>query len=1002
MLRILFSSILVFTTLTNLSADIKITKIPAQQNASLNLIYNLYQDSKSFLWMGTMFGLIRYDGREFKNFRYDPNNKNSISGDDVVSVMEDSYGYIWTGSFKSGVNRYNPETGEFKRITDNTDYSTVTFWSICEIGNKIFFGSDRGLFLFENNEFKKIDYEPFNRIAISALETDGFNLWIGSMQKGVIRTNTDLNNYIHYQYDSLNNGTINFNSVNSIKLFKNRIYIGYNKNGLGYFKNLNTDSLEYERVEKLDTFNLNNVSITSLATDNEENLFIGNTNGGLIYNYIRDNVIYINSRLNDENPFKNFNTSLFDKSGVLWLGSYFDGLYKITDEIKNFYTFGGHKFLNNRALYQDEKENLWISTNRALYHYSGDLIFYDSSKMKNIFNKYVNSIITYKNKVWVGAGAGLAKFDINGNVIEDEIKINNKLPFINRLFVSKENKLYVASNMGLFESDGETFTEIVLDSLNSPFDKSVISIFIDSDNILYAGTFNGLYISYNHKDFIKYTKTSGEDSSLSNNYVYSFYEKSKNEIILGTAAGINIYDKISRKIIIVDNNLLLKKVILSINKDGDNYWFNTNSGISKYNFNENSLIQFNAKNGLNDDYYFPNSGLILKNGYYLGGGQTGITYFRPKMIRESNYKPEIIFSYIKITGKDSSFTRNLFADKTILEQDENNFELVFSSNDFNDPENIEYVYRINNGVWENPGNINKIFFTNLSPGEYKIDISGSNSDGVMNNKIYSKIIYIKPPFYKTNLFYLSSFILIAFLFSILYKYRTERKIKHILEIEKAKETERETFREQAAKDYHDELGHKLTRILLYTRNINKKIKSGNESDVINELKNIEETSLSLKNSARDLIWSINPVEDSVYDLALRVKDFAEEILEPADIKFNLIMDDNSLKYIDLPVNVKRNLIFIFKEAINNSVKYSGSKNITFKILMDGSNLEFKISDDGIGFNPDVINSGYGIKNIKERASTINSKIIITSISGKGTEITLSYNISSGNLIYNLN
>ncbi|HCN36683.1 MAG TPA: hypothetical protein DIS94_03100, partial [Bacteroidetes bacterium] len=75
--------------------------------------------------------------------------------------------------------------------------------------------------------------------------------------------------------------------------------------------------------------------------------------------------------------------------------------------------------------------------------------------------------------------------------------------------------------------------------------------------------------------------------------------------------------------------------------------------------------------------------------------------------------------------------------------------------------------------------------------------------------------------------------MIAFLFSILYKYRTDRKIKHILEIEKAKETERETFREQAAKDYHDELGHKLTRILLYTRNINKKIKSGNESDVIN-------------------------------------------------------------------------------------------------------------------------------------------------------------------------
>ncbi|HRE41874.1 MAG TPA: two-component regulator propeller domain-containing protein [Ignavibacteria bacterium] len=1002
MLKTVLSIFLYFLYHLNSFADLQISKLPAQPNASLNLIYDMYQDSKGFIWMGTMFGLVRYDGREFKNFRYNPNNINSISGDDVVSVMEDSDGNIWTGSFKSGVNKYNPETGIFKRITENTNYSNITFWSICEIKNKIFFGSDRGLFVYENSEFKKIDISPFSDNPVSSLATDGINLWIGTFQKGLIRTNTDLNNFTVYNYDSTSENSINGSSITSIQFHKHRLYIGFNMNGLGYFENLNSDSIKYKKISMLDTVNLNNLTVNSLSSDKNEKLFIGTTSGGFLVNTSNNNLININSRLKEENIFKIFNSGIFDKSGVLWLGSYYNGLYKVTDEIKNFYSLPYNQFINNRALHQDKNNNLWISSNRFLYHYTGDLVFFDTLKLKTIFNKFVNTIVEFNDKIWVGSGSGIATFDFEGKAIDYEIKINNKLPFVNKFFVANENELYIATNIGLFITDGKVIKEIPLDLDLSPFDKSVISVFKDSHNNIYAGTFNGLYFSDDGINFKKYSKSSGLDSSLSNNYIYSFFEKSENEIMLGTAAGINIFDQKTKKIKLIENNTLLKKVILSINKIGNQYWFNTNSGICKYEFETNTLIQYNSSNGLNDDYYFPSSAIITDNGYYMGGGQTEITYFRPNMIIESSYKPEIIFSYIKISGKDSSYNKNINSDRIVLEQNENNFELVYSSTDFNNPENIEYSYRINNGVWEKPGNINKIFFTNLSPGEYKIDLICTNSDGVSNNLIFSKIFIVKPPFYKTSLFYFAVFasvILISFLF---YKFRIDQKIKYILDIERAKESERESFRKQAAKDYHDELGHKLTRILLYTRNINKKINAGNESDVINELKNIEETSLSLKNSARDLIWSMNPVEDTVYDLALRVKDFAEEILEPANIKFHLQMDDSELKYIDLPVIVKRNLIFIFKESINNAVKYSNCENIYFNIKFDKLGIEFKIKDDGKGFDISNYVSGYGIKNIKERALIINSELLINTNKNTGTEITLIYKISSDNLIYNLN
>ncbi|MEZ4821071.1 MAG: two-component regulator propeller domain-containing protein [Ignavibacteria bacterium] len=85
----------------------KIEKVSEDNGVSGDLVYCMYQDSKGFIWFGTMFGLVRYDGSDYKTFRYDPLDSNSLSNDDIISIFEDRDGNIWCGTYFGGLNKYD-------------------------------------------------------------------------------------------------------------------------------------------------------------------------------------------------------------------------------------------------------------------------------------------------------------------------------------------------------------------------------------------------------------------------------------------------------------------------------------------------------------------------------------------------------------------------------------------------------------------------------------------------------------------------------------------------------------------------------------------------------------------------------------------------------------------------------------------------------------------------------------------------------------------------------
>ena len=164
--------------------------------------------------------------------------------------------------------------------------------------------------------------------------------------------------------------------------------------------------------------------------------------------------------------------------------------------------------------------------------------------------------------------------------------------------------------------------------------------------------------------------------------------------------------------------------------------------------------------------------------------------------------------------------------------------------------------------WNYSGNKNEAVYTNLDPGEYIFKVKATNSDGVWSEKESSVKLIVKPPFWKTWWFYLLIISVLTGAVLLIHNLRVRAKVKRMLELEKIRENERELMREQASRDYHDELGHKLTRISLYSRRINKKLRP-TANGLTEDLNSIVDTTNSLQSGAKDLIWAMNPKEDTL-------------------------------------------------------------------------------------------------------------------------------------------
>ncbi len=229
---------------------------------------------------------------------------------------------------------------------------------------------------------------------------------------------------------------------------------------------------------------------------------------------------------------------------------------------------------------------------------------------------------------------------------------------------------------------------------------------------------------------------------------------------------------------------------------------------------------------------------------------------------------------------------------------------------------------------------------------------------------------------KIGAFILSGLIILISLL-VINRYRSIQKTKRLIEIEK--------LRNNIARDLHDDIGSALSSI-----NINSKMALNKLSErelLQSQLEKIKENSGRIMERMNDIVWAINPVNDALDKIILRMKEFANELCEQSNIQCRFD-EDADISNIVLSLRQRSNIYLIFKEAVNNAVKYSGADLIQVIINKMTGKLQLKIEDNGKGFDMALMHSGNGLKNMQWRATEIKGHLQLTSVINEGTVIKL--------------
>jgi signal transduction histidine kinase len=205
-----------------------------------------------------------------------------------------------------------------------------------------------------------------------------------------------------------------------------------------------------------------------------------------------------------------------------------------------------------------------------------------------------------------------------------------------------------------------------------------------------------------------------------------------------------------------------------------------------------------------------------------------------------------------------------------------------------------------------------------------------------------------------------------------------------------KEKEAENIRSTISRDIHDEVGSTLSGVALYSEIAKQKMKEHNEADVSAYLEHISANSKEMVQKMSDIVWAINPENDSFGRIMSKLQAMAMNLCAGKNIRLHTNIDKDILD--DHPeMKARKNLYLFLKEALNNAVKYSGGKNLFFSLKKVDEKIIAEIKDDGKGFDRQTYGSGNGLNNMRIRARELNGQFTLDSAPGKGTRVRLEFN-----------
>ncbi|MDO9255123.1 MAG: triple tyrosine motif-containing protein [Bacteroidales bacterium] len=958
----------------------------------------IYRDSKGFVWISSFDGLNRFDGLNCINFRstVNVNEKNGLTGTLFLNILEDKNSNLWIGS-NAGLNLYNRKLDRFQNFRIANSRNDERFYSPFYIDDKnnVWLQSGSSIYIFNpaNKTFTFLDnfFSPGNLIV---------KPWSAGL----------------------------FQPLQKIFVIYNNLPILWEGQILGEKINWQETKLSVPSTR----------IITLLQTANTDFWF--GTNTGL-YLYKKNKQRYCINHFADL-EIKNVSTLHLDQNGTLWAGTNQQGIFTIdtaSGTVKNQYShsvYNSYALAGNQIQYivSDNRGDLWVSvwgkgvdfTSLNRFRFNQNVTKEEADHVGS--DNFMRSIIQLNNEFWCATqSSGILVLDENKKI---KRSIRAGLPLsIEHLSVDKNNNVWASTFEGLFLMDPITKKGTKLPFNNNGFSpgsdqynyisslpngsmlastnaglfiiarinnkyqiRPAKGMFKGKDVFLttYVDRLNQIYISRAFKGFTV-CKFEGDSLVVLKEFpleatIKCFNESSDSNLWIGSTIGMIRFDKYKLKSehLYTTADGLSNQYIYGIVSDGRNLWLSTNAGINCFDIRNNAVKTFSAGDGLQSNEYNTYSCYKTNKGEILFGGVNGLNSFYPADFKNNSYPPQLILTGLQIN--DTTFKPRINPSEIedlSLEYEQNTVSFQFTVIHFAnvDGNTLSYILEGYDKSWIHIASKAQIRFANLPPGHYTLKVRAFNADGIEALKIYSLPLTIEAPWWQSWWFrLLALFILAGLIILVVRNYTNRRLEKQRSELEKTQAIEKE--RNRISRDMHDDLGSGLTIIAILSEVVKKQL--SNPVKAKETLDKIAVSSRDLVDNLQDIIWVLNPQNDTVESLSSYIREYGLKYFEPLSVQLEFDYPE-LFSNRHLSEEQRRNIFLTVKESFNNIAKYAWCNKVIVEIEETSTGILLSIKDDGKGFDVNKVRLfANGLKNMQHRIEQVGGSYSISSEPGNGT------------------
>jgi ligand-binding sensor domain-containing protein/two-component sensor histidine kinase len=943
------------------------------------IVQAIAQTRDGYLWVGTREGLARFDGVRFMPVEF-PGQEAHPS---IASLCEGRDDSLWIATHNAGLFRW--QSGRLSHYGGTNGLASEDVVAVqADPQGTLWIATPQGVARWEESQARYV--KELGSGVWSIFAGGAGDLWVASGQ-GVkrlkdqrIRTYTTADGLLSQANRSLfcgPSGAVWVGSQQGLTRIKDEILTRY-PGGEG--PPAKVDALLEDRagtvwvgtyggLYQLAEGRFINVSevgsyrVYAIIQDREGNLWVGSEEG-LARLVFRNFMTYTRQ---EGLTYDKITSVCGGRDGSIWIGTWGGGVDQLQEgEIRAYTTGNGLTSDYVYSVHEGEDGSLWVGLDygqgldrlkKGKFTHFGRSEGLDLGPGDSCTVRVIDE--DEEGDIWVGTRYGLYRLQ-KGKLVRYHTKDDLADPDINALCRGRGRCLWIGTNRGLTcWRDGRMAGVTVNGEL---FQDRVYSLHEDAVGTLWIGTWGKGLKRLKQGKLDAWTTREG----LLSDVIYAILEDDRNNLWLSSSKGIFRVSKGELDLVTAGN-------IPAVTAVG----YGKADGILSSS-QATEVAQPGAWKGADGRLWFKTTqGLVVTDPNRITPNQ-----LPPPVVIEQVIADNRTVASVEGRRMGVAFLDPRHLSVVTVPPGRGQLEIYFTALSLRAPEQNRFKYKLE-GVdpdWVERQPARVAYYNNLAPGDYRFQVTACNNDGVWNDTDPATIsLVLRPHYWQTWWFLGACAVSAAAGIAGTARYVTRSKMQIKLErLERQNALEKE--RARVARDLHDGLGADLANILLLGEQIER------------EGTSLAETKAQARHANRkvqqaiqvmdQMVWAVNPANDSLANLADYLSDYAQECLRPFTGHCRLDVAEG-LPKVALTSQIRHDLLLAVKEALNNTVKHSGASDVWLRIHCVADELCITVEDNGRGFNPAV---GDGLGNMRRRLADLGGRAEIASRPGQGTLI----------------